>query len=153
MRTILLDFPNKLPSGNEIDRMRNLKIVNKKRLRGKYESMMKLWGEIIFAELIGRKLMHQFKQEKMVTIHFHIERSGNKPLDESNAIHAIDKLIVDQLIKFKVLKDDSPKWVKYGEYSYKTGLPKGTGRTILLIEETGFNRVPKALEYLEGQHE
>lgn len=54
-----------------------------------------------------------------------------KPFDDANLIHAVDKLIVDNLVKEGILVSDSPEWFEWG----KIGQAEGTKNSIRLTLE------------------
>lgn len=137
-----LMLPFILPSGNELQRMYNADIImvqkGKRRIpvkrKGRYEEHLKVWRERVW-EYLHRQGLINWRAQSKVRINFHLARPGPKPLDESNAINAIDKLIVDNLVKHQIIIDDAPKYLTYGKYTYQTMYPKLSGIVKIHLEE------------------
>jgi hypothetical protein len=138
-----LEIPGLLPSGNELMRLYNGRTFRKggKVIRSKYAytKIKKIWWEKldILVRISGQE---SWRAPGKVRVDYTVFRPGNRPLDQTNAQIAVDKLIIDCLVKqTNNLKDDSPKFLEWGRYA-PVRCAKGDARVIIELKLIGVIR-------------
>jgi hypothetical protein len=138
-----LEIPGLLPSGNELMRLYNGKTFRKsgKVIRSKYAytKIKKTWWEKVELSVKASN-QHVWRAPGKVRVDYTVFRPGNRPLDQTNAQIAVDKLIIDCLVKeLGILKDDSPKFLEWGRYT-PLRCRKGEGRVVIELKLIGVTK-------------
>lgn len=94
--TYTFDIPARIPSNNKLLRMH---WANRGRLVKEWLGFVKLFAKI-----------EPIDSHCKLTV-TEIVPKGGRRLDETNLLASADKLIIDALVKLKLLKNDSPKYL------------------------------------------
>ena len=91
--------------------------------------------ELIFVQACDNDLEFRKPLKKIkVDVCFHWKSNRGRRPDKVNVWGAIDKLVVDALVKLRYLKDDSDKFVEWGTVEHKV---TGKEQTEVRITELG----------------
>ena len=92
----------------------------------------------------GKSDRWQIDPDEWIWISTHLKRTGSRPWDTDNIVGS-RKWVVDSLVKWKVLKDDSPKYVRYTEPTQSYTPRIKVGELWILLTPRGAESEPLAL--------
>lgn len=121
---VKLELRGELKSNNELMRMH----------WAKRRKLIAVWAWVVCSELnhTGQNFIgNTSKFNCPVRVKVTVFRPKGRPMDDSNLISSVDKLIIDNLVKQRILVDDSDEMLTWEKPKQKTGKAK----VIVEIEE------------------